>query len=293
MKYETALSIPTVKLRYFAYNCIEMKLPGGKTLVIDPCLKKEGRFSCGYDENDLEGCDYVLINHTHMDHVETLGKVYERFHPLIMAHSAVAYDLAKFYDIPYIRMAPFVEGQTFDYGCFKVETLRARHNSSAMFMIRPSGRIDETANDKLTTPAFAVSSGAEQRLFDKGTLYNSNFLITLPNNLRIGIFAGTPGMLEPEDTALWKRLRPDIIFAHRAKITYPDYAGQVANVLAVTGAQVMIPIHFEGAYTGEFDAGEYIANVNRACEARGISGRAIFLEKAKWYQFSTGVQQCE
>ena len=42
------LEIPALKLRYFAFNCFEIKLPDGKTLVIDPCLKKEGKFSCGY-----------------------------------------------------------------------------------------------------------------------------------------------------------------------------------------------------------------------------------------------------
>ncbi len=94
-QFENNLSIPVFKVRYFAFNCLEMKLPGGKTLVIDPCLEKEGRYSCGYDEQDLEGCDYVFVNHTHGDHVKTLGKVYDRFQPLVMAHAAVAFELAK------------------------------------------------------------------------------------------------------------------------------------------------------------------------------------------------------
>ena len=33
--------------------CFELKLPTGKTLVIDPCIEKEGKFSCGYDVDDL------------------------------------------------------------------------------------------------------------------------------------------------------------------------------------------------------------------------------------------------
>ena len=38
----TSMTIPSVTLRYFAYNCMEIKLPDGKTLVIDPCLKSVG-----------------------------------------------------------------------------------------------------------------------------------------------------------------------------------------------------------------------------------------------------------
>ena len=67
MELQKALSVSSVKLRYFAYNCLEIKLPDGKTLVIDPCLNKTGAYSCGYDVDDLEGCDYVLVNHSRID----------------------------------------------------------------------------------------------------------------------------------------------------------------------------------------------------------------------------------
>ena len=50
---EQILSIGGLKIRYFAYNCLEIKLPSGKTLVVDPCLRREGPFSCGYDAGDL------------------------------------------------------------------------------------------------------------------------------------------------------------------------------------------------------------------------------------------------
>ncbi len=259
MNLPASLTVPSVKLRYFAHNCLEIKLPDGKTLVIDPCLNRTGAYSCGYDVSDLEGCDYVLVNHSHIDHVDSLGKVYDRFHPLILAHAHTAQDLATFYDIPYIRMVPFTAGDEFLFESFQVQVVRARHNSAPGFLVRPSGRVDETAR--------AVW------------------------NLRIGFAAGNPGLTEPEDANLWSRLRQDILFTQRCKWNVPDFADRMSHALAVSGARIMVPIHIEDAYTGEYDPADYIAAINKACQEQGLPGRAMFLERAQWYQFTTGVQK--
>ncbi len=44
LPFVESMEVSAVKLRYFAFNCFEMKLPDGKTLVIDPCLRSVGRF---------------------------------------------------------------------------------------------------------------------------------------------------------------------------------------------------------------------------------------------------------
>lgn len=284
------LSIQALKLRYFAYNCIEIKLPEGKTLVIDPCLKKEGRYACGYDSNVLEGCDYVLINHAHMDHVASLGDVYERFHPVVLAHAATVWDLATYFDIPYIKMVPFTSGDIFDYGCFQVQVLPGQHNPAAMFMVRPSGRIDETANNKFVTRHLNGLEGAALQLEHMGSMFNNNFLITLSNNMRIALFAGNPGMVAPEDANLWKQIRPDIILAHRALTSYENWAERMANVLAITGARVLIPIHIDDNFIKNEDLRHYVSCINEICEKNGILGRAIIPERAQWYRFSTCVE---
>lgn len=288
MEFTTNLNVPYLKLRYFAFNCLEIKFPSGKTLVVDPCLIKEGRFSCGYDESVLEGCDYVYVNHTHADHVASLDKVYDRFKPLVMANSAVAYDLATFYDIPYIQIIPYVSGDTFDFGDFKLDILHARHALNNMR--RPSGKEDDFENVffKAGMKPIEYSSPLEEKLGNLGTLFNNNFVMTLPCNLKIGFFAGNPGLTAPEDREMWKTLKPDIIFAHRAKYTV-DYANMMADVLELTGARLMMPLHMEDAYSGAYDPAEYTANVNKVCQERGLTGRMMFLERAKWYEFYSGV----
>lgn len=291
MDHQKALSVGAVKIRYFAYNCLEIRLPDGKTLVIDPCIVNEGLYRCGYEDSVLEGCDYVLINHTHMDHIASLGRVYDRFRPLIMAHEMVVWDLANYFDIPYIKMIPFTAGSVFDYGSFRVEVLRARHNPSAMFMVRPSGKVDEFANDKFIAAHLGGLDEDGRRISNMGTIFNNNFLITLPNNLRIALFAGNPGMIEPEDANMWKDLHPDIVFAHRALTSYENWDGRMANILAVTGARVMVPIHIEDGFLSKQDPHQYVAAINAACEKKGIFGRALYMERASWYQFSTLVEK--
>ena len=284
-------SLSTLKLRYFAFNCFELKLPTGKTLVIDPCIEKEGKFSCGYDVDDLEGCDYVYVNHTHGDHVASLGKVYDKFEPIVFAHSTVAFDLADLYDIAYRMVIPYEAGQTYDYEDFKLTILPGRHNDIGR--TRPSGKPGNNETSLYAAGGrmkeITYSSELEKRVSNMGTMYNFNFLMTLPNNLQLGFFAGTPGM-SANDEYYFSRLHPDIIFAHRARWGYPGWAEQMAHVLEVSGAQIMIPIHIEDAYRGVYDPEEYVNEVNAVCEREGILGRMIFPQRGRWYEFSTGVK---
>lgn len=284
------LNLPTMKFRYFAYNCFEIKLPTGKTLVIDPCIEKEGRFNCGYDVNDLEGCDYVFVNHTHGDHVASLGKVYDKFEPIVLAHSAVAFDLANVYDIAYRMVIPFESGQTYDFGDFKIQILPGRHNDIGR--LRPSGHPGNDSSSLYSSAkkikSITYSSELEKQVSDMGTMFNHNFLMTLPNNLRVGFFAGSPGM-SINDEYQWRQLQPDIILAHRARWGYPNWQEQMAHVLEVTGAQLMIPIHFEDAYRNVYDPEEYVTQVNALCEQKNILGRMMFPQRGKWYELATSV----
>ena len=286
------LTVPVLRLRSFSMaNALEIRCPDGKTLVVDPCLIREGGpFASGYTAADLEGCDYVFLNHSHADHAASLGEVYDRFHPLILAHASTAYDLAKQYDIPFVRFIPFSNGDEYDFGSFRLKVLPGRHNNltPGNFYIRPSGRTDELCPPD-PRRMFPAGEDREARLGDLGTLFGNNFLMTLPNNFRIGFFAGNAGFSDPQDRNLWSGLHPDLLLAHRAKFDAPRCAETMAEALAVTGARLMAPLHIEDAYSGKYDPAEYIRGINAVCESRGIPGRAFFLERGKWYQIFTGI----
>lgn len=295
MAYPVNLDVNSVQIRYFAFNCLEIKLPTGKTVVVDPCLFKEGHFGCGYDVNDLEGCDYVFVNHSHGDHTDSLGELYNRFHPMIMAHAMTTYDLAKLYDIPYIRFIPFTFNDEFDFDDFKIKVVAGRHNNiiPGAFMARPSGYEDEFCGN-IKKPPMPEKTELQARLGDLGTCYGSNFLMTLPNNLRIGLYAGNAGFSDPQDKNLWKNLHPDIIFAHRAKpgrFSAEDCAEKMVDIMEISGARIMVPIHIEDAYKGTYDCESYIKLINEVAERRGVQGRCLFMERGQWYQFFSGARK--
>ena len=156
-----------------------------------------------------------------------------------------------------------------------------------MLPLRPSGRKDALCPEKLGF-VLKYDDPLKQEAADLGTMFGSNFLLTTRNNVRLGLYAGNPGMAEPQDRNAWKSRQPDIIFAHREKFTN-DYAEKMADILEITGARILVPIHIEDAYSGRYDPAEYVANVNRACERRGLLGRMLFMERGQWYEFSTGV----
>ncbi len=65
----------------------------------------------------------------------------------------------------------------------------------------------------------------------------------------------------------------------------------MADLLEITGARILVPIHIEDAYSGKYDPNEYVSNVNRVCQERGLLGRMLFMERGQWYEFSTSVSK--
>ncbi len=276
---------PTVDIRYFAYNCVEIKLPDGKTLVVDPCLVREGpKYAIGYDENDLDGCDYIFITHTHYDHVISLAKVYNKFYPqAILASERVSYDLAEQYDLPYLRFYPFTEGQEYDFNSFKIKIMPCHHKHIGDH--RPSGTFEAGDYQGLNL-GHVFKDEHDRRTYFMGHMYSYSFLLTLPNNFKIALLSGPTSCL---DEYAWRDERPNLVLAQGVLPKVPDYAEQMANVIRFTGCQMLVPIHVESVYKGLIDPKDYTAKVNQLCEEQGMFGRLMFFERAKWYSLSMNV----
>ena len=94
-------------------------------------------------------------------------------------------------------------------------------------------------------------------------------------------------MPDPLDRNTWKELHPDILFAHRAPVSYENWAGRMADALGVTGARMLFPIHVEDAFLQSVDPLQYAESINTECRRKNISGRALVLERGVWYGMST------
>lgn len=125
-----------LKLRWINGQCFEFKFLNGKTLLTDPWYSWDEPNHplakiCppGFKTDNLEGADYVFLNHTHGDHIQNLQEVYDRFKSTVITHSAVAAELAKAFDIPLTSIYPVDFEGTYYFDGFSLKTHHGTHHS--------------------------------------------------------------------------------------------------------------------------------------------------------------------
>ena len=122
---------------------------------------------------------------------------------------------------------------------------------------------------------FGVSG--HERLERLGTLFNSSYVITTRENLRIGFLAGE----QMQDVLpRMKKLRPNILLA--------QFGGDVqamAEQIIQSGAALTVPMHHETALFREMDVEAKVSEVNRILSERGCSGRMLYPQRYRWYSY--------
>ncbi len=281
-KNET-FTVEALQFRFFKENCCEMKLPSGKTLLIDPLLPDPNgeydamtrRFVSGKTAKDLEGCDYVFITHTHFDHILSIPDVMERFNPRIIVNAYSAAALAQYYGLFINRMCVTEHGGEYDFGDFKLLTIRGTHNTDRgkqVFKFNSLGMDGDKGMSELNA---------------LGGLFNQNFLLTLPNNLRIVYDSGD----YEASLSNWKQYHPNIIFRRYEKQILDDHIENMAQVLLDTGAQFMFPLGLLDIKGSDRDAEsmEYVEKVNAVLEKKCAYGRMIYPMPGQWYSLGSTI----
>ena len=270
-----------LKFRWFTCHCTEIKLPNGKYIVIDPFLPPEDEpewqrmgMACGYGVEDLEGADYVIINHSHGDHIEQLGELYERFHPRVLCHTSTAMEISRYFGIAERDMFPFASHERYNFGDFTLETSEGRHNATPKSLQFPKSA---QVTDK-------------DRINMLGSLFNTNFIITTNDGLKIAFSAGEWDQVCRDR---WYGVRPNILFRHRTN--WQMAPAEMAQVIAQIGPQICMPWHHNNAYDPSFDYdfNDFTAKVNEELEKMGSICRFINPERGKWYQVDLTVRMCD
>lgn len=272
VKYARELFPGTVQLKYLTGNCYEIKLPGDVTLVTDPFIptEKDGnfdRFVLGCSVDDLDACDYVLIGHSHTDHIGSLDEVFDRFQPKIMCHESFALNVCFDFRIGEQMIIPFHNGEHFDFADFSLDTTIGHHTYFPYCFSRP----DEIP---------VLDKGTKMETLNKyGGIFNSNFVITAKNNYRIGFCAGT---FEDYEANYWKNAKVNLLMRQCNEMIKDDYR-ETARTIMATGAEIMIPLHQEKAYD-KIDFIAYTEKVNEYLEEKHYSGRMFWPEVGVWYR---------
>lgn len=273
--------------RWINCQCFEIKLPNGKTIITDPCYeypenpadKIADVFRLrGFKTTDLEGCDYLILNHTHGDHMANLEEVVMKFDPVVVCHSGVAAEIAEvFQDMKLTSLYPVDYDGVYYFDGFRLDTFHGVHKPQN-FTWRESMK----AGDMISQQSKLA------RLHTLGGLFNMNFMLTLENGFRIGFVGGT-------DDGMAERLRyfrPNLVL--RNKITnamdIENVAADWYEFMKESYAQMVVPMHFE--VWENMNPGFSEQTFKRANELAGENGlncRILSPRRTEWYTVSMTV----
>lgn len=275
-----------LKFRWLNGQSFAFRFPNGKTLITDPWFLDDGSRMAekcvpGFSMDQIDACDYVFLNHGHGDHTAHLQQVVDKFHPVVMTHSAVCMELAKTFRIPLTSIYPLDFEGTYYFDGFILETHHGTHH--------PINQ-DYT---QCTEHVAKIQMPGSPDLNAFGSMFNINFVLTTQEGLRIAFVGGNDdGMIQRlQDTK-----KPNVIIRNKmASSNVKDHVAEdFAAWFAATDTQLLIPMHYETWLTEDPEfAKKMIADMNRILLEKGKVGRVAAMERGKWYSLNLTITEEE
>ncbi len=278
------LSAACCFFRWINCQCFEIKLPNGKTIITDPCYDyPENEKSPladlfrlrGFTTNDIESCDYIILNHTHGDHIANLGELIGRFSPTVICHSGVAAEIARVYeDMELTSIYPVDYDGRYYFDGFRMETFHGEHKPQRFTWRRSMEEGDIMTQDPRLS-----------RLHTLGGFFNLNYLLTLDQGFRIAFVGGTNDGMDER----LRELRPNMVL--RNKISNDLDVEQAADdwyrFMEQSHAQFVVPMHFEVWENQQPGFSEQTFRcANEKAKQAGLECRMLSPERTRWYQLS-------
>ena len=280
----TLASSRALKFRWINGQCFEFKLNNGKTLITDPWYQGGGELAgkClpGFATEDLEGGDYIFLNHGHGDHTANIQEVYDRFHSTVICHSAIAMEVARCFRVPLTSIYPVDYEGTYYFDGFILETHHGTHHA-------------QPSDYEKTIERFSSRSDfpGSPELNAMGGVFNMNFILTTDQGMRIAFIGGN-------DDGMLKRMtgknKPNIVIRNKmaSSKVKTGVAETFADWFAQSDIQLLVPMHYETWLT---DDPEFAAKVNddmnKIMEEKGAVGRVAPMVRGKWYTLDLGINE--
>lgn len=256
---------PSVRVRWFNDACYELALPNGRNILIDPYIDSSPLKVLGSEA--LERVDYVLISHTHFDHILDLDIIRRRFAPQVYVGHLSAVALADYFDLPGCQINLCYPNETYLLGDARLTCLRGKHTSLGE-MDRPS-RWPQNLADEHLPPAL-------EELMKLGSYEYTNFLLELPEGWRFLIWGGGA---TPDAVFKVRGLRPDFSIIQLPR----EPVEEVAALYAAAGGQVILPHHHD-SFLAKGPAREAVIRDTVAATRRLAPHTTVLLpEKGRWY----------
>ena len=277
--YKISESSEQLKIRWINANMVEMLLPNGKTFITDPFYTESlpGQsvsfklpFKISID--DFERCDYIFVNHAHPDHYMNIKEFVDKFHPLIFVDSTYAHELSGTMGIEIAYIFPVEVGHSYVFPDFRLDTYHGTHNPLTGISF---------GNYAFTESIFGIKG--TEALDQYGSLFNTNFMLTLPNGSKVGFAAGTDNLNQAE---AWRNNKPNLLLHQRMVYATPEAYAEEVELL---GGQFVMPLHHETAFAFNADMREFTEKVNNRFKEHGDAIRMFNPQRMKWYNIYQGL----
>lgn len=267
-----------LQFRWINASCYEFKLPDGRVITIDPFLD---RGDPNFTVDDMLTPDYVFLTHTHFDHIMELGELMNRNDGAkLFVSDVTATPLADYFQIKFGQVYAVDNGVKLDVDGIGILPSKGKHSR---FKVRSRESLAWLAG---AAEEECGAKGQEELMLLGSTIY-TDFVITLPYNLKMFITGGDMTFSVPYSTA--KEQEPFIVIRQVSNLDSPE---QYAEIVAKLGGKIVLPHHQEhpekrlGMPMAEFVER---ANAHLAKIAPGMV--MLHPQQYKWYELGISVNE--
>lgn len=249
-----------IKMRWCGFACYQIVLSDGTVILTDPCQYGMGeqwsaepdyrRYADKTAADLLDRCDYVLLSHTHFDHVQDLPYVLDKFPDArVIVPDGGALPLVLKLNYSTLRRNIQIAGDK-DRLCFPEFTLDCCRGKHTLFASTDPFFAHIQEQDYKT--AFREADGSfdpiEAMFSASGGLDFRNYVISAPGGMRIFLWAGQ--ILEDFRRFQYQGLKPDVMFVQIAGSNVggdrTNPSGEIIGSFTMdVQPQVVLPIHQE------------------------------------------------
>jgi len=259
-----------MKIRWIDTSCFEIETDEKEIIVTDPYIDECENHPISSDE--INAMDYILISHTHFDHITQLDKYYQLYKPKILCSRTSSIELLKTFDLSGQCMFGMDHLENLDFGNTSFTRISAKHSI-------PSRKERHLVRE--SEVKFELPDGLDEKYLKlniSGYTDFSNFYIETKNNTRI-LFWG--GGLTIEQINQAKQFRPDIILMQIP--SNPN--SEIIKLIQLIGASWVIPHHHD-TYLKTKNVDKMMEELKKEIETNCPSTQFINLQSGKWYQFN-------
>jgi len=278
----------TVKFRWLGNVCLEIVLPSGKVLVVDPYLDSSpfAPIKC----SDITGADYIAISHGHVDHFADAGLLVYKFNSTVVCSRLIAEGLARFINADPDTFVKVTAGDNVVFDDLIVEVKKADHVSTvgplkdtyqritgqAPAPDMPIAQIRKKLAEVSPRKPNPAQEALQKRVQAAGITIGEqlSFVFQTRDNLRLYLHGAGPYDYLRD---VIKQSHPHVFFSQLGGVK----SETAAEIAALSGAGVVVPVHhdmdgIEVAHKRAQSMASHLATLS--------SAQLLDVEPGKWYE---------